>query len=85
MPELVHEITFTQGQVQEVRLEKGSNRYVLPIPKKVLDKKEVKTIVNEVKEEKNKKEVEVEVVKEEVKKENDTSSTLLKGKQQRRR
>ncbi len=38
MPELVHEITFTQGQVQEVRLEKGSNRYVLPIPKKVLDK-----------------------------------------------
>ena len=53
--------------------------------KKVLDKKEVKTIVNEVKEEKNKKEVEVEVVKEEVKKENDTSSTLLKGKQQRRR
>ena len=38
MPELVHEITFTQGQVQEVRLEEGSNRYVLPIPKKVLDK-----------------------------------------------
>lgn len=38
MPELVHEYTVTEGQTQEVRLEAGSDRYVLRIPLKVLDK-----------------------------------------------
>lgn len=38
MPELVHEVSVTEGEIQEYRLEKQSNRYVLPIPKKVLDK-----------------------------------------------
>ena len=38
MPEMIHEVTINKGQVQEYRLAKGSDRYVLPIPKKVLDK-----------------------------------------------
>lgn len=38
MPELVHRYTITEGQTQEVRLEAGSDRYVLRIPLKVLDK-----------------------------------------------
>lgn len=38
MPEIVHELTLTQGQPREYRLEKGSNSYVLPIPRKVLEK-----------------------------------------------
>lgn len=38
MPEIVHELTITQGQPKEYRLEKGSKRYVLPIPRKVLEK-----------------------------------------------
>ena len=35
---MIHEVTINKGQVQEYRLAKGSDRYVLPIPKKVLDK-----------------------------------------------
>ena len=38
MPELVHKYTSTEGQTQEVRLETGSDRYVLRIPLKVLEK-----------------------------------------------
>lgn len=38
MPELVHKYTITEGQTQEVRLEAGSERYVLRIPLKVLEK-----------------------------------------------
>lgn len=38
MPELIHEFTINEGQPQEYRLTKGSNRYILPIPQKVLDK-----------------------------------------------
>ena len=38
MPELRHEISFSEGVVQEVILPQGSNRYVLPIPTKVLER-----------------------------------------------
>ena len=38
MPELIHKYTITEGQTQEVRLEAGSDRYVLRIPLKVLEK-----------------------------------------------
>lgn len=38
MPEFVHEYTITEGQVQTSKLTRGSNRYTLPIPKKVLEK-----------------------------------------------
>ena len=38
MPELKHEISFSEGVVQEVILPQGSNRYVLPIPEKVLER-----------------------------------------------
>lgn len=38
MPELVHRYTITEGQTQEVRLEAGSDRYVLRIPLKVLER-----------------------------------------------
>ncbi len=38
MPELKHTISFSEGQAQEVILEKGSNRYVLLIPEKVLER-----------------------------------------------
>lgn len=38
MPELIHRYTITEGQTQEVRLEAGSDRYVLRIPLKVLEK-----------------------------------------------
>ena len=34
----IAQVTINKGQVQEYRLAKGSDRYVLPIPKKVLDK-----------------------------------------------
>lgn len=38
MPELVHEMKISKGQIQKYILEKGSRHYVLPIPKKVLEK-----------------------------------------------
>ncbi len=38
MPELRHTISFSEGQKQEVILEKGSDRYVLLIPTKVLER-----------------------------------------------
>ena len=38
MPELKHKYTITEGQIQEMRLEAGSDRYVLRIPLKVLEK-----------------------------------------------
>lgn len=38
MPELKHTISFSEGQEQEVTLEAGSNRYVLLIPTKVLER-----------------------------------------------
>ena len=38
MPELRHTISFSEGQQQEVILEEGSDRYVLLIPTKVLER-----------------------------------------------
>lgn len=38
MPELVHKYTITEGLPQEARLEAGSDRYVLRIPLKVMEK-----------------------------------------------
>ena len=38
MPELKHTITIVEGQPQTYTLPQGSNRYTLPIPRKVMDK-----------------------------------------------
>ena len=37
MPEIKHIITYEENNPQEIVLKKGSNRYTLPISKKVLD------------------------------------------------